>query len=241
VAQAAAPWVERVVVGNFDDDVLWGELEDEDFDVVLFGDVLEHLHDPLKTLREAVRHLVPSGMVVISVPNIAHVDIKIALLNGSFPYRDSGLLDRTHIHFFTKESVFALVEEAGLVVTEFVRVTVPAFATEIGVERDDVDDVVLAAMLKDPEAETYQFVVKAVLDNGATSLEHLADELVALSDRLHGETRQLNALREQFAVLQAQRAADQQELERLRHQMYTVKKFLPMPVIRLGRRLVGRR
>jgi len=50
------------------------------------------------------------GDVVISVPNIAHADVKIALLKGAFPYSESGLLDRTHIRFFTKESLLELVE-----------------------------------------------------------------------------------------------------------------------------------
>ena len=111
----AKQWVERVVIGNFDDGELWKELEDEMFDAVLFGDVLEHLKTPLETLLESLKHLLPTGAIVISVPNIAHADVKIALLNGTFPYADSGLLDRTHIHFFTKESLLELIRAAGLV------------------------------------------------------------------------------------------------------------------------------
>jgi 2-polyprenyl-3-methyl-5-hydroxy-6-metoxy-1,4-benzoquinol methylase len=105
---------------------------------VLFGDVLEHLRDPLRTLRQSVKHLLPSGMVVVSVSNIAHADVKFALMKGSVPYRDGGLLDRTHIDFSTKESLFKLLKEAGLVVTELSKVSVPVFSTEIGVERGDV-------------------------------------------------------------------------------------------------------
>jgi 2-polyprenyl-3-methyl-5-hydroxy-6-metoxy-1,4-benzoquinol methylase len=239
VAQSAEPWVDRVVVGNFDDDVLWNELEGEYFDAVLFGDVLEHLHDPLKTLRESVKHLLPSGMVVISVPNIAHADVKIALMKGSFPYRDSGLLDRTHFHFFTKESLFKLVREAGLVVTEFSRVSVPVFSTEIGVERSDVDDLVLNAVLKDREAETYQFVVKAVRDDGTSSLENLSDELVRLTDKLHDESRRLAELRAKFEELQEKYETDLRDLSQLRDQLDTVKRFMPMPLVRLARRVFG--
>lgn len=240
VARAAEPWVERVVVGNFDDDVLWDELRGERFDAVLFGDVLEHLHDPLKTLRASVKLLAPTGMVVISVPNIAHADVKIALMKGLFPYKDSGLLDRTHIHFFTKQSLLDLVKEAGLVVTEFARITVPVFATEIGVSHGDVDEEVLATILRDQESETYQFVVKAVFDDGAKSLADLSDELVDLTDQLHEETRQHQILRAQYQALQEKYDADLQDLDRLRHQMKTVKRFLPMPLVRAARRVFGR-
>jgi hypothetical protein len=165
--------------------------------------------------------------------------VKIALMNGLFPYRDSGLLDRTHIHFFTKESLFQLVKEAGLVVTEFSRVTVPVFSTEIGVKRDDVDDEVLEAVLKDQEAETYQFVVKAVRDDGTKSLEGLADELVVLTDTLHAERRAHTELRARYEVLEEKYENDLKDLDRLRHQMKTVKRYLPMPLVRLVRWLFG--
>src|SRR5271154_4246139 len=174
VVEPAKKWLERVIVGNFDDASLWRELEGELFDAILFGDVLEHLKDPLATLRESLRFLAPSGIVVISVPNIAHADVKIALINGQFPYSDDGLLDRTHISFFTKESLLKLVKDAGLVEVEIVRVTLPVFHTEIGVEKGDVDDQVLEAILVERESETYQFVIKAVRDNGDRSLEALA-------------------------------------------------------------------
>jgi 2-polyprenyl-3-methyl-5-hydroxy-6-metoxy-1,4-benzoquinol methylase len=239
VARSAEQWVERVVVGNLDDDILWEELEGELFDAILFGDVLEHLRDPLKTLRESVKHLHPSGTVVISIPNIAHADVKIALMKGSFPYRDSGLLDKTHAHFFTKESLLELVKEAGLVTTELARVIVPAFETEIGVQKADVDDQVLAAILKDREAETYQFVIKAVRDNATISLENLSDEVIGLTDRLLDEVEHHEALRAEYEALQEKYAEDLQDLARLRHQMHTVKRFLPMTIIRFVRRLFG--
>jgi len=96
---------ERVIVGDLNVGTLWQELDGEQFDVVTFGDVLEHLLEPLDALRAAVRHLKPSGFVVISVPNIAHGDVRIALLLGTFPYRETGLLDRTHVPVLYQEVV----------------------------------------------------------------------------------------------------------------------------------------
>lgn len=248
VVQPAMQWLERVIVGNFDDDKLWDELDGEFFDAILFGDVLEHLKDPLNALRESAKHLHPSGMVVISVPNIAHADVKIALIKGTFPYGESGLLDRTHIYFFTKESLLDLVKEAGLTATEVCRVTVPVFGTEIGVQKSDVDDQVLEAILRDRESETYQFVIKAVRDDGTRSLERLSTNLVELTDKLHDETRRYEALRAKYEGLQAEREslearheADQQELTRLRHQTDIVKRLLPGPILRFVSKRISQR
>src|SRR5665213_1047984 len=219
VVEPAMRWLERVIVGDLDDDGLWTALRGESFDAVLFGDVLEHLKDPLSSLEKSLDHLRPEGVVVISVPNIAHADVKIALMNGTFPYTESGLLDRTHIHFFTKDSLLELVKKAGLVVTEISRVIVPVFGTEIGAKRVDVNDDVLAAMLQDRESETYQFVVKAVRDDGHRALEKLSADLVELVDKLHDEVKHsealeasLDELRATTAALEAQHDVDVQDL-----------------------------
>ncbi|MFY9782206.1 MAG: class I SAM-dependent methyltransferase [Acidimicrobiales bacterium] len=242
VVEPAAQWLERVIVGSFDDQALWHELEGEVFDAILFGDVLEHLKDPLTTLRESLDHLSPSGMVIISVPNIAHADVKIALLNGAFPYSDDGLLDRTHISFFTKEGLLQLVRDAGLAVVEFVRVTVPVFHTELGVKKDDVSDEALEAVLKDREAETYQFVVKCVRDDGARSIGALSTQLIELKDELLDATRhnldleaKLAGLEGKVEALEIQREADVKDLAHYRHQTGVVKRFVPATLLRFIR------
>ena len=239
VVELAQPWVERVVVGSFDDPTVWDELAGEIFDVVLFGDVLEHLKDPLTTLCEAVKHLAPAGLVVISVPNIAHADVKLALINGTFPYRDSGLLDSTHIHFFTKDSVLELVKQAGLVPTEVFRVTVPVFATEIGVQSTDVSGETLASVLHDRESETYQFVIRAVRDDGTAALTNLTEQLVTLGDRLRDEQRLVAQLEEQHLALNGEceqlrerHEADVAEIAHLRSRVDLVKQIVPTPLLK---------
>ena len=246
VVQPAMQWLERAIIGDFDDKRLWIELEGELFDAILFGDVLEHLKDPLTALRESAKHLHPSGMVVISVPNIAHADVKLALIRGTFPYSESGLLDRTHIYFFTKEGLMDLVKQAGLITTEIRRVTVPVFGTEIGVQPSEVSDEILAAILRDRESETYQFIIKAVRDDGTRSLEELPRQLVVLTDQLHDETRRYETLRTTFEVLaakfqalEAHHEADQLDLAHLRHQTALVKRFIPRPLLNLSRKRVN--
>ena len=238
-ARSAEQWSERVIVGDFEDGTVWPALGEETFDVIVFADVLEHLKNPLATLRASIEHLALQGTVIISVPNIAHADVKIALLKGLFPYAESGLLDETHVHFFTRDSLLALLHDAGLVATEFTRITAPVFSTEIGVSASDVDDAVLAALVSDREAETYQFVVKAVKDDGAASIEHLSHDLISLSDQLLDQTRRAEALHAanqtleaQVLDLQAHHERDEGELVLLRSQINKVKRVLPMRLIR---------
>jgi methionine biosynthesis protein MetW len=82
------------------------------FDVVVFGDVLEHLRDPAAVLRAAL----PVPLVVVSLPNIAHWTARRALVRGRFPQEDFGLFDRTHLHFFTRATARDLARRAGFAI-----------------------------------------------------------------------------------------------------------------------------
>ncbi len=197
-AKAAEKWADHVIVGDLDAEGIWSLLEDDAFDVVVLGDVLEHLRDPWASLRAAARKLKPSGFVVTSLPNIAHGDVRLALLQGKFPYSETGLLDRTHVHFFTLDSARDLLQQAGLVVVDTQRVIIPIFSSEIGVKREDVSHKVLDEVLADPEAESYQFVMKAVRDNGTRTLDELATRVRDLSDHVHYETVRTALLRQEF-------------------------------------------
>jgi SAM-dependent methyltransferase len=84
-----------------------------EFDVILFADVLEHLRDPAVVLRRSLASLKPTGEILISVPNIANWIIRIGLLFGQFNYSDRGILDRTHLRFFTLATLRKLLDECG--------------------------------------------------------------------------------------------------------------------------------
>ncbi len=197
-AEIAGKWADRVIVGNLDQDDVWETLDDEAFDAIVMGDVLEHLRDPLNSLRHAVRKLKPSGFVVTSLPNIAHGDVRIALMQGNFRYRETGLLDRTHVRFFTLESARDLITRAGLVIVETKRVIMPLFHSEMGVKREDINHKVLDELLEDPEVESYQFVMKSVRDNGTRTLKDLAGRVSDLSDRAHDEEVRRALLRKEI-------------------------------------------
>ncbi len=82
-------------------------------DYVIFGDVLEHLHDPYKTLRYIRRFLKPDGKVIASIPNVMHISVVLQLLHGDFTYTEIGLLDKTHIHLFTYNEIIKMLEQTG--------------------------------------------------------------------------------------------------------------------------------
>jgi SAM-dependent methyltransferase len=88
-------------------------MEPGSLDCVLFGDVLEHLVDPEAVLRRYRPLLAPEGLILCSVPNLQHHSMLAALLTGDFQYADAGLLDRTHLRFFTLSTMFKLLLDAG--------------------------------------------------------------------------------------------------------------------------------
>src|SRR5262249_35695807 len=131
LAEMAKSRVETVVVGDVEQLDLVAEFGPASVDVVVFADVLEHLKNPLAALRQARRLLAEGGYVVASIPNIAHGAARLALLQGNFEYRELGLLDDTHLRFFTRSSVDSLFRSAGFVVIEWHQTTAGPFDTEI--------------------------------------------------------------------------------------------------------------
>jgi SAM-dependent methyltransferase len=101
----------KVIIADLDDPISdWGG----PFDAIVYGDVLEHLKDPLTVLRSINRQLKPEGFVVVSVPNSAHAWVRLQMCFGRFNYAERGILDKTHLRFFTFASFCRLLREAGL-------------------------------------------------------------------------------------------------------------------------------
>jgi 2-polyprenyl-3-methyl-5-hydroxy-6-metoxy-1,4-benzoquinol methylase len=107
-----------LICGSVEDEAILQQVR-ATFDVVLLADVLEHLRWPERTLARMRQFLNPGGYAVISLPNIANWRTRVGLLRGRFDYQDEGILDRTHLRFFTKRSAEAMIREAGYEVLEF--------------------------------------------------------------------------------------------------------------------------
>ena len=138
------------------------------FDAMTFGDVLEHLNDPERTLAALLPSLAPGGVIAISVPNINHWSVVCPLsIMDAFTYEDAGLLDRTHVNFFTLDSVSAMFDRLGLraiTVGMTKPVELPTEATpfvhRIAAATGDAYEAVA-------RATAYQYLVSATLDGPA--------------------------------------------------------------------------
>jgi hypothetical protein len=131
--------------------------------VVLLLDVLEHLHDPLATLRAASARLAPGGKVIVSVPNVTHCALALQLLQGKFQYTEQGLLDRTHLHLFDRAALEALLADANLTVLDRMRTERGMTQTEIPIDPAEFPDAVLDLARAGEDADTYQFVYVATV------------------------------------------------------------------------------
>jgi len=106
---------QRYVIG--DGEAGLEELRGERYDCIVFADVLEHLVDPWAVLKKASQMLAPGGAVVASIPNVRNIAVLFNLaLRGRWRYEDSGLLDRTHLRFFTRTEIYELYASAGLTI-----------------------------------------------------------------------------------------------------------------------------
>ena len=125
-AKEGAPFFDESVTGD-----LVGAVSrpwKEPFDVIVAGDVLEHLPRPEVLLGFLRRLLKPDGVLLLSLPNVANVTVRLGLLAGRFDYASRGILDETHLRFFTRRTGRALLESAGYRV---VRVEATAMPVEL--------------------------------------------------------------------------------------------------------------
>jgi SAM-dependent methyltransferase len=206
-AEEAGLHCDRVIVGDIEELDLEAELGGERFDAILFAEVLEHLRDPGGVLRRVRPFVAEGGAVVASIPNVAHASVRLALIAGSFRYREQGLLDESHLRFFTRDGVQDLFEGSGYLITEWLRRRLDVEETEIPVPASLPEDA-RAWVTRDPEATTYQFVVRAIPSDEAaqlrewrTKLEEAQAELDALRplrsrvEELEGQVAELDELR----------------------------------------------
>lgn len=198
-ADLARSVCEEVVVG----DLQTLDIEDffgrHTFDVILLLDILEHLSNPVSVLERLKPILADGGWGIISLPNVAHISLRLSLLDGHFTYTDTGLLDRTHLRFFDRAGVDHLLASAGWGMFDLARVTRRLGTTEITV--DNADPSLVHRLEADPEAYTYQFVVStAPLESRVLDHPPLQPAAVAQSLLLEARER-VTALEEEVTIL----------------------------------------
>ena len=128
------------------------------YDYILFIDVLEHLMCPEKVLTKFSQLLKNNGKIWISIPNISHNAVLIDLLHDKFEYRETGLLDKTHIKFFTMLSLEKMIDECGLKVFKKHDLQNELQCTEFNNSYKDIPKEVANYLMKRRNGEVYQFV-----------------------------------------------------------------------------------
>lgn len=118
LAESARHHCQRVITGNIED-VNTQERIRGTFQVILMADVIEHLQDPASVIAHLKEHLGPNGIFIITAPNIAFYKVRQQILKGEFTYTDFGILDRTHLRFFTYYTFKEFLETCDLRILKY--------------------------------------------------------------------------------------------------------------------------
>ena len=160
-ADVARPYYRRVEVANLENCVLADIFPGVRYDYVVCADVLEHLSRPERIVEACRSILAPAGRLLISVPNAGYSGLIAELIQGDFTYREEGLLDRTHLRFFTRRSLARFLGELHWSLEVFDTITRELPASEFKVAFDSLPPALSRYLLAIPDALTYQFIVAA--------------------------------------------------------------------------------
>lgn len=162
---------DRFISANLDhglDDVS-EELTGKIFDVIVLADILEHLREPERLLADCRSYLKPNGAILISLPNVANIYVRINLLFGRFNYTDRGILDITHLRWFTRKTARALIREGGYRICRE-RTTIVPIDLVLGLAPDSFMNKILSNAIRIvtslfPTLFGYQFLFEVVDEN----------------------------------------------------------------------------
>lgn len=160
-AQLAQAHYRRVELANLDQCRLPELFEAASYDVIVCADVLEHVRESERVLAECRELLAPGGRVLLSIPNAGYCGLLAELMAGEFRYRKEGLLDETHVRFFTRRTLHRFLVEAGYAADDWDTVTRELPASEFHLAFDALPPAVANYLLALPDALTYQFIVVA--------------------------------------------------------------------------------
>jgi 2-polyprenyl-3-methyl-5-hydroxy-6-metoxy-1,4-benzoquinol methylase len=169
-AKDVSKYTEKIFVDNIENYNWKKEFEDLKFDFIIFADVLEHLYDPEKVLKSVNTFLADDGSILVSVPNIAHNSIIINLCRDQFIYKDVGLLDNTHIRFFTKITFDELIKKCNYNIKYEDAIFVAPIDTEFCNSYDEKD---LMFLKERTYGEAYQFIYELKAENCETDSKFL--------------------------------------------------------------------
>lgn len=160
VAQQVARSHYRSLYGGTVDEFIFArcDTDSEPYDFIVLADVLEHIANPTPTLIKLKQIMAPNGRIVISTPNVAFASVRLALMNGQFEYVDSGILERTHLRFYTLKSLRKLFDAVGFHPHAQFNCLRDPRNTEINVGSFPLSSLTLRILERDKLAGVYQFL-----------------------------------------------------------------------------------
>ena len=183
------------------------------FDIIIMADVIEHLINPVLALKKIKHLLKPNGRLVFSIPNMANVTTRVELLKGRFEYKDFGLLDRTHMHFYDEKEVNRVFIESGFNVLK-TDCTVRDIPEDILVKDLSSVGIVLTPKLnkklKESKGLIYQFIGYAEPSNNpknfvaqtTSDLDSVSKQMREMNEALEKKDQQILALNNKVKELQ---------------------------------------
>ena len=165
-AEVARPDYRRVVVGNLESEDWPTHFDGHGYDVIVCADVLEHVREPAAVLAQCTHLLAPGGLLLASVPNVAYAGLIVSLMHGEWTYGPEGLLDASHLRFFTRQSFEELLNRQGWTLHAAEPIEQPWFETEFARRWDHLPPAVADHLLALPHASVYQWVFAAARQSG---------------------------------------------------------------------------
>ena len=225
-ANIAQKYCKQVIIADLDfsclSDIFSEEILEKKFDVAVFGDVLEHLRNPWKVLQETRQLLKPNGYIVASIPNIAHGAIRLALLEGKFEYKQLGILDNTHLRFFTRETVKKLLEESGYLIDVIEKTKLPIYSnSELipAIDKSNFDSNLTHKIEQDEDADTLQFVIRGYPISLESKYNILYKQYSEAVEKFNKSETQIEYLQIELQESKVQLEAKHNELEQAKTQL----------------------
>ena len=220
--QQAAPFCQQTIVADLDNDAWLKEIEGQKFDVVLCADVLEHLKNPAAMLTSLKPFLHQESILLASVPNVAHVSVRLELLQGHFDYESLGLLDDTHLHFYTRDGLLTMLMQAGYEccdisysINDMADQAIDQHLASAGLVASDAARKFLHA----PDAVAFQYIIEArPVDSELQQPLPLSPKPLVSSGVAHHEQQEkIDHLEHQLII---EREQHQQHIQQLTKQAY---------------------
>ena len=151
------------------------EIDNEHYDFIILADVIEHTENPLQVLQDLSLHIQKNTKIILSVPNVAFGSVRISLLNGKFDYTDSGILEKTHLRFFTLKTIKKIISNTKFKIETLYFLQRNFLDTEI--QDLDINFLSFYKIYKDELSSVYQFLLVLCLEGEATEEKYFGTKL----------------------------------------------------------------